>query len=231
LRSESGGRAAGSAIRKIGGKRPGGGGPGFGQGGALQITPIPGAESLPWVLFDRGTERERSSPTSGTARKKSAILPGVGRGSAMDTARGGDSGHQRRAGQDYQGLDKSPPGLLKDGPHPGTGSGVTFTAVFINEEEKKKAGINSPHLYRKCRCRSRTHFILPPAPTAFTSMDALAHAVEPTPPGSPFSRNIQPGRHPPIRKSLRRAVERGSDLTPAPTCYQRPAGIGLATPE
>jgi alcohol dehydrogenase len=116
-------------------------------------------------------------------REKCDFVLGVGGGSAMDTAKAAailatNAGKAR----EYQGLDKvSKPGLPK-GMIPttaGTGSEVTFTAVFVNRDQKKKAGINSAFLYPELSILDPELTLnLPPAVTAFTGMDALAHAVE-----------------------------------------------------
>ena len=134
----------GSAIRKTGGKKvlvvvdPG-----LAKAEAFsKVTRSLERENLPWVLFDRVEPEPRTiiaDRCGETARQeKCDFVLGVGGGSAMDTAKAAailaTNGGQAR---DYQGLDKVPrPGLLK-GMVPttaGTGSEVTFTAVFINEE-------------------------------------------------------------------------------------------------
>jgi alcohol dehydrogenase len=61
----------------------------------------------------------------------------------------------------------------------GTGSEVTFTAVFTMRDKKTKGGINSRFLYPTVALLdpwlTRT---LPPGPTATTGTDALTHAIE-----------------------------------------------------
>jgi alcohol dehydrogenase len=138
--------------------------------------------------------------------------------------------------KDYQGLNKVPrPGLLK-GMIPttaGTGSEVTFTAVFIDEEEKKKAGINSPHLYPDMSFLDpELTLSLPPAVTAFTGMDALAHAIESYTSliANPLSEMFSLEAIRQIGKGLRQAVEKGSDLQARSEMLYGSllAGIGLA---
>ena len=233
----------GAAIRKAGGKKvlvvvdPG-----FAKTGSFaRVTQSLEREGLSFVLFDQVEPEPRTviaDQGGEVARKERCnFVLGVGGGSAMDTAKAAavlaTNGGQAR---DYQGLDKVPrPGLLK-GMVPttaGTGSEVTFTAVFINEEEKKKAGINSPHLYPEMSILDpELTLSLPPAVTAFTGMDALAHAVE-----SYTSKAAHPlsemfsleGIHL-IGKSLRRAVEKGSNLEARSDMLLGSllAGIGLA---
>jgi len=138
--------------------------------------------------------------------------------------------------KDYQGLNKVPkPGLPK-GMVPttaGTGSEVTFTAVFINSDEKKKAGINSPYLYPEIAILDPELTLgLPPAVTAFTGMDALTHAIESytSKAASPVSAMVSQEAIRLIGKSLRRAVDHGSDINARSDMLLGSllAGIGLA---
>ncbi len=111
------------------------------------------------------------------------IVCGVGGGSTLDTAKAASvlitNGGSVR---DYQGLNRVPgPGLPKImvPTTAGTGSEVTFTAVFIRTDEKKKGGINSPFLYPEAAILDPSLTVsVPPAVTASTGLDALCHAVE-----------------------------------------------------
>jgi alcohol dehydrogenase len=61
----------------------------------------------------------------------------------------------------------------------GTGSEVTFTAVFTMRETKTKGGINSPFLYpHTAIIDPQLTMDLSPEVTASTGMDAFTHAVE-----------------------------------------------------
>ena len=61
----------------------------------------------------------------------------------------------------------------------GTGSEITFTAVFTNRETGIKGGINSPYLFPdRAILDPELTVSLPPDITAFTGMDALTHAIE-----------------------------------------------------
>jgi alcohol dehydrogenase class IV len=61
----------------------------------------------------------------------------------------------------------------------GTGSEVTFTAVFVRRNLKKKEGMNSPFLYPNIALLDpELTLTLPPEPTATTGLDALCHAIE-----------------------------------------------------
>ncbi len=116
-------------------------------------------------------------------KEKCDIVCGIGGGSTLDTAKAAavlitNGGSVR----DYQGLNKVPgPGLPKVmvPTTAGTGSEVTFTAVFIRTDEKKKGGINSPFLYPEAAILDPLLTVsVPPAVTASTGLDALCHAIE-----------------------------------------------------
>ncbi|MEW6531447.1 MAG: iron-containing alcohol dehydrogenase [Thermodesulfobacteriota bacterium] len=111
------------------------------------------------------------------------LVIGMGGGSVMDTAKaaaalirnGGNAG-------DYVGLNLVPGPSLPTIMVPttaGTGSEVTFTAVFTNRQTKAKGGINSPHLFPdRALLDAELTLLLPPGVTAATGMDALTHAIE-----------------------------------------------------
>jgi alcohol dehydrogenase len=155
----------------------------------------------------------------------------------MDTAKAAAilATNEGRA-RDFQGLDKVPrPGLPK-GMIPttaGTGSEVTFTAVFVNAEEKKKGGINSPFLYPEMSILDpELTLSLPPAVTASTGMDALTHAIESytSKAASPISEMFSVEAIRRIGNALRQAVDNGSDLNARSEMLfgSLLAGIGLA---
>jgi alcohol dehydrogenase class IV len=97
----------------------------------------------------------------------------------------------------------------------GTGSEVTFTAVFTNRQTKAKGGINSDHLFPDAALLDpELTLSLPAAVTAATGMDALTHAVE-----SVTSRSSTVFTQAPaltavrlISENLRRAVFCGDDI-------------------
>ncbi len=61
----------------------------------------------------------------------------------------------------------------------GTGSEVTFTAVFVRKDRARKEGMNSPYLYPDLALLDPELTLgLPPGPTAATGLDALCHAIE-----------------------------------------------------
>jgi len=236
-------RDAGAIIKRHGGKKvlmvvDSG----FSRTGSMEkITDALQREKLPFVLFD-GVEPEPRVEVADRcgelARKEGCnFVLGVGGGSAMDTAKAAAilATNEGRA-RDFQGLNKVPRAGLPKGMVPttaGTGSEVTFTAVFINEEEKKKAGINSPFLYPEMSILDPELTLgLPAAVTAFTGMDALTHAIESytSKAASPMSEMFSEEAIRRIGNSLRRAVDQGSDLDARTHMLYGSflAGIGLA---
>jgi len=84
-------------------------------------------------------------------KNKCDMVIGIGGGSAMDVAKAiAVLATNKGSAIDYLGLNKVPkPGLPKImvPTTAGTGSEVTFTAVFVRKNLKKKEGMNSPYLY------------------------------------------------------------------------------------
>ena len=144
-------------------------------------------EKISFFIFDKIKEEPTTEIGDECAffgrKNKCDIVVGIGGGSCLDTAKAASviitNGGSVR---DFQGLNKVPkPGLPKImiPTTAGTGSEVTFTAVFIREDEKKKAGINSPYLYPEIAILDPNLTItLPPNITASTGLDALCHAIE-----------------------------------------------------
>ncbi|RJR24671.1 MAG: iron-containing alcohol dehydrogenase [Desulfobacteraceae bacterium] len=136
----------------------------------FQVTPEPSPS-----LADEGAEIAR--------REKANGVVGLGGGSTMDVAKAvAVLANNPGKATDYIGL-----GLVRNPGLPsvmvpttaGTGSEVTFTAVFTMRETKSKGGINSPYLYPSAAILDpEMTFSLPPYPTAYTGMDALTHAIE-----------------------------------------------------
>jgi len=216
--------------------------PGFAKAGPFKkVTDALENRGLPFVLFDAVEPEPRvevADRCGELAREKGCdFVLGVGGGSAMDTAKAAAilATNEGRA-RDFQGLDKVPrPGLPK-GMIPttaGTGSEVTFTAVFVNAEEKKKGGINSPFLYPEMSILDpELTLSLPPAVTASTGMDALTHAIESytSKAASPISEMFSVEAIRRIGNALRQAVDNGSDLNARSEMLfgSLLAGIGLA---
>jgi alcohol dehydrogenase len=142
---------------------------------------------LPYFLYNKVMpEPEAALADEGAdlAKKEGCdLIIGVGGGSAMDVAKavavlvtnGGNA-------VDYWGLEKVPgPGLptIMIPTTAGTGSEVTFTAVFTVRKNRAKGGINSRFLYPDLALLDPDLTVtLPPDMTASTGMDAFIHAIE-----------------------------------------------------
>jgi len=144
-------------------------------------------ENINFFIFDK-IEKEPTTEIGDECGNFARInkcdcVCGIGGGSVLDTAKAAsillkNEGFIR----DYQGLNKvKKPGVPKImiPTTAGTGSEVTFTAVFIRKDVKKKGGINSPFLYPEYAILDPVLTIsLPPNITASTGIDALSHAIE-----------------------------------------------------
>lgn len=135
-----------------------------------KVDPEPGIE-----LADEGAKL--------ALKNKCDMVIGIGGGSAMDVAKAiAVLATNKGSAVDYLGLNKVPKQGLPKIMIPttaGTGSEVTFTAVFVRKNLKKKEGMNSPYLYPELALLDpELTLSLPPAPTAQTGLDALCHAIE-----------------------------------------------------
>ena len=112
-----------------------------------------------------------------------SVILGLGGGSAMDVAKG-LSALLTNPGSavDYQGFNLVPnPGVpsVMVPTTAGTGSEVTWTAVFTNRRTMRKLGINSRHILpRYALLDPDLTLSLPPGVTMSSGMDALSHAIE-----------------------------------------------------
>lgn len=170
-------------------------------------------------------------------KEKADSVVGIGGGSAMDVAKAAAAiaANKGRA-KDYLGLNKVPgPGLPKImvPTTAGTGSEVTFTAVFVREDLKKKEGMNSPYLYPELALLDPTLTLsVPPMVTATTGVDALCHAFESYTSihSSPMSEMISLEAIRLISSNLRTCVHDGSNLSARKNMLLGSlyAGLGLA---
>lgn len=178
---------------------------------------------ISYVLFDKVS----SEPAPALADEAAAIaraeacdlVVGVGGGSSLDVAKAAAMLVKNRGrAYDYIGLDTVPrPGLptIMIPTTAGTGSEVTFTAVFTMREKRAKGGINSRFLYPDVALLDPTLTIsLPSYITATTGMDALAHAIEAftSLQSNPMSDLMAREAVALIGANLRTAVDRGADL-------------------
>ncbi len=170
-------------------------------------------------------------------KNKCDIVIGVGGGSAMDVAKAiAVLAAHKASAVDYLGLNKVPgPGLPKImiPTTAGTGSEVTFTAVFVRKNLKKKEGMNSPYMYPELALLDpELTLTLPPAPTAQTGLDALCHAIESytSVNASPMSEMFSLEAIALIAENLRTCVHDGNNIEAREKMLLGSlyAGIGLA---
>lgn len=170
-------------------------------------------------------------------KNKCDIVIGIGGGSAMDVAKAiAVIATNKGTAADYLGLNKVPkPGLPKImiPTTAGTGSEVTFTAVFLRKNLKKKEGMNSPYLYPELALLDpELTLSLPSVPTAQTGLDALCHAVESytSVNSSPMSEMFSLEAIALIAENLRACVHDGKNIAARERMLLGSlyAGIGLA---
>ncbi|MBN1840671.1 MAG: iron-containing alcohol dehydrogenase [Deltaproteobacteria bacterium] len=171
-----------------------------------KITPEPEP-----VLADEAAELARQQGCD--------LVIGVGGGSSLDVAKATAVLAQNSGkAEDYIGLETVPqPGLptIMVPTTAGTGSEVTFTAVFTMRDKKKKGGINSHFMYPDLALLDPELTVtLPPLPTATTGTDALTHAIEAftSLQSNPMSDMVAREAIGRIGANLRQAVESGDDL-------------------
>jgi alcohol dehydrogenase len=181
------------------------------------------AAGLRPVFFDKlEAEPAPASAEAGarlTRDKKCSLVIGLGGGSALDTAKAiAMLAVNQGQVSDYVGLDRVPKAGLPTILIPtsaGTGSEVTFTAVFTNRKTKTKGGINSRFLYPTVALLDpELTLTLPPPITAQTGMDALTHALEAytSNKANPLSDLVAEKAIALIGGSLKKAVQKGNDI-------------------
>ncbi len=114
---------------------------------------------------------------------KAQVVVGIGGGSALDLAKAASALIANEGSAvDYVGLDllkKAGPPVICLPTTAGTGSEVTFTAVFTRRADKFKGGINGRLLYpHTAMLDPKLTVTCPPYITAIVGMDALTHAME-----------------------------------------------------
>ena len=200
------------------------------DGSGLKLSFFEQAEPEPRLeLADEGARA--------ALKEKCDLVVGIGGGSAMDLAKAiaAVAGNKGKAA-DYLGLNKVPgPGLptIMVPTTAGTGSEVTFTAVFVRRNLKKKEGMNSPFLYPDIALLDpELTLTLPPEPTATTGLDALCHAIESytSIQASPMSEMVSLEAIRLISDNLRTCVHNGGDLEARAEMLLGSlyAGLGLA---
>ena len=156
-------------------------------GFSAKVVQVLESSGMEYCLFDQAEPEPRlelaDEGVKLALKKKCDAVIGIGGGSAMDVAKAvAVLATNKGKAADYLGLNKVPgPGLptIMIPTTAGTGSEVTFTAVFIRKNLKKKEGMNSPYLYPDLALLDpELTLSLPPGPTATTGLDALCHAIE-----------------------------------------------------
>lgn len=181
------------------------------------------AAGIPYVLFEEIDPEPglklADKATDIARRQQCDCVIGAGGGSAMDIAKAAAVLVSNKGkAVDYVGLNKLEAAGIPKIMVPttaGTGSEVSFTAVFINEKTKSKGGINGDFLYPEMAILDPALTVsVPPKVTAYTGIDALTHALE-----SYVSRSSQPFSDiwaleglSLISANLRRACCQGDDL-------------------
>lgn len=206
-----------------------------------EVAHILKAGDIPYVLFDRVSPEPvlalAEEGTKAALKGRCDCVVGIGGGSALDCAKAiAVMAANKGKAADYLGLNKIPgPGLPKImvPTTAGTGSEVTFTAVFVRPELKKKEGMNSPYLYPEVALLDPLLTLsLPPGPTATTGIDALCHAIESYTSinASPMSELVSLEAIRLISENLRTCVHNGKDVEAREKMLLGSlyAGLGLA---
>lgn len=206
-----------------------------------KITDLLKHAGMKYVLYNKVEAEpvlEMADEVAGMAVKNKAdIVVGIGGGSAMDLAKAvAVIAANKGKAKDYLGLNKVPgPGLPKImvPTTAGTGSEVTFTAVFVRKDLKKKEGMNSSYLYPELALLDPMLTLsVPPMVTATTGVDALCHAFESYTSihSSPMSEMISLEAIRLISSNLRTCVHDGSNLSARKNMLLGSlyAGLGLA---
>lgn len=190
---------------------------------AEKIVTILKERGLPYILFNKVTpEPEPACADEGAdlARKeKCNLVVGLGGGSSMDVAKAvAILVTNNGKAVDYVGLEKvTRPGLptIMIPTTAGTGSEVTFTAVFTMRKTRGKGGINSRFLYPDLALLDpELTLTLPPDITAATGMDAFIHALEgfTSVQANPLSDTLAREAMTTIGNNVRLAVANGNNL-------------------
>jgi alcohol dehydrogenase len=197
--------------------------PGVRRAGIVdRVTSVLDDGSIAFTVYDRvtadsGSDLIRDATETLKTTGADAVV-GVGGGSALDTAKAvAAMATNPGSPLDYVGLH-----TLRNRPLPtiaipttaGTGSEVSFWAVFTDDNKKLKVAIGGVLLYPTVAiCDPELTMELPPALTASTGMDALAHAIEchTNKACQPISAALALTAIELIGTHLRRAVQHGGD--------------------
>ena len=178
--------------------------------------------AVEWTIYDNVTADSGSTLiTQGVETVRAAgseLVIGVGGGSALDTAKAiAALATNPGSPLDYVGLHKvkvAPLPLIAVPTTAGTGSEVSLWSVFTDDARKLKVAIGGLPMYPAVAlCDPELTWDLPPAITAATGMDALAHAIEcyTNRACQPISAALAQGAMELIGGHLQTAVENGRD--------------------
>ncbi|NVL91264.1 MAG: iron-containing alcohol dehydrogenase [Desulfobacterales bacterium] len=192
-------------------------------GVAQQVMAPLDAHGIPYAVYDQVTpEPEPTLADQGASmarEEKCDLVVGVGGGSSLDVAKAvAMLTINNGKAEDYIGLETVPRQGLPAIMIPttaGTGSEVTFTAVFTMRKKKEKGGINSRFLYPDLALLAPELTVsLPPHLTATTGMDALTHAIEAftSLQSNPMSDMVAREAIALIGANLKRAFDNGDDI-------------------
>ena len=162
--------------------------PGVREAGIVdRITRLLDQESVDFAVYDQVTADSGSTLICEAIEQlKSSgadAVVGIGGGSALDTAKAVAAlATNPGSPLDYVGLHKirnRPLSMIAIPTTAGTGSEVSLWAVFTDDARKLKVAIGGVPMYPAVAlCDPDLTLDLPPALTASTGMDALAHAIE-----------------------------------------------------
>lgn len=182
------------------------------------------AAGIEYIVFDRVKPNPRDYDVEEGYRLAVGtgvdVLVGVGGGSAIDTAKaiGVLVAHGGGRVQDYvdpNNITQKPMPLVAIPTTAGTGTEVTTFAIITDTERKFKMGLWHPYLAPTVALVDpSTTKSVPPALTASTGLDALTHAIEAytCKLANPVTDALAIYAIRLIARSLRRAVENGSDV-------------------
>jgi alcohol dehydrogenase len=162
--------------------------PGVRRSGIVEkVTTVLEQAAIDFAIYDQVTADSGSNLICEAVEKLKAsgagVVVGVGGGSALDTAKAvAVLATNPGSPLDYVGLHKVRTRPLPTVAMPttaGTGSEVSLWSVFTDDARKLKVAIGGVLLYPTVAlCDPDLTMELPPALTASTGMDALAHAIE-----------------------------------------------------
>lgn len=162
--------------------------PGVRDAGILdRVTRVLQDAACPFTVWDRVKPDSGSTLIDETVcelrRAGCDAVVGVGGGSSLDTAKAVAAlATNPGSALDYVGLHKvrnKPLPMIAIPTTAGTGSEVTLWSVFTDDTRSVKVAIGGTMLYPAVAlCDPELTLDLPPALTAATGMDALAHAIE-----------------------------------------------------